>query len=226
MVRKSGGSVRVDRWWRSSAPGGGSAGALRIWAATTAALALLGPPAGLLWATISPDVRYVVVDKAAVFADPETQVLIGIDGRFAVITAVAGILCGIAAYAAGGRQRDIALVLGLAAGGVVATVLAWRVGHLVGLDTFQRLTRTAPTGTELTGVADLRARGILVFWPVLAVGTYGVLEALDVAARVPPLVPGDAGGAGSGQPDEVGGSELDLQAAPAGGDIDGGETGR
>jgi hypothetical protein len=200
--------------------------ALRVWAATTVTLALLGPPAGLLWAGISPDVPYVVVDKVAVLADPDNQTLIGIDGRFATITAVAGLLCGVAAYVAGGRERDIALVLGLAAGGVLAAVLAWRVGHLVGLETFQRVTRTARTGTVMTGVADLRARGILVFWPVLAVGTYGMLEAFDVAGRVPSLVPGDAGGAGSGQPDEVGGSELDLQAAPPGGDVDGGETGR
>lgn len=226
MVRKSGGSVRVVRWWRSSARGGGPARSLRIWAATTVALALLGPPAGLLWAAISPDVRYVVVDGAAVLADPETEAMIGTDGRFALITLVAGVLCGFVAYAAGGRGRDIALLLGLAVGGVAATVLAWRVGHLVGLETFQRLTRTAATGTEMTGVADLRARGVLVFWPVLAIGSYGLLEALDAAGRVPVLVPGDVGGAGSGQPDEVGGGELDLHAAPARGDVDGGETGR
>lgn len=214
------------RWWRSSALGGGRARSLRIWAVTTAVLVLLGPPAGLLWAGISPGVRYLVVDGTAVLADPETQALIGTDGRFAMITALAGLLCGFVAYAMGGRGRDIALLLGLAVGGLAATVLAWRVGHLVGLETFQRLTRTAPTGTAVTGVADLRARGVLVFWPVLAVGAYGMLEALDAARRVPRLAPGDVGGARAGQPDEVGGGELDLQPAPSRRDVDGGETGR
>jgi hypothetical protein len=201
-------------------------GALWIWVGSTAAIALLGPLAGLLWAWIAPPIRYVVVDGKAVLADPETQALIGTDGRFAVITAVAGLLCGVAAYAAGGRGRDLALVLGLAAGGVAAGLLAWRVGHLVGLGTFHRLTRTAPTGRTITGVADLRAVGVVVFWPLAAVLVYGLLESMDLARRAEPLASGDLGGARTGEPDEVGGGQPELQAAPAGGDVDGGEAGR
>ncbi|HEX2317120.1 MAG TPA: hypothetical protein VHJ17_25465, partial [Thermomonospora sp.] len=59
---------------------------LRIWAATTALLALLGPPAGLLWAALAPPVRYLLADGRVVLADPETQAVIAGDGRFAVIT--------------------------------------------------------------------------------------------------------------------------------------------
>ena len=213
----------IRRW--NHGPGGPPVRWLRIWAATVAAMALLGVLAGLLWAQISPEVRYVVVDGRALLIDPETQDLIGTDGRFALIAVLAGTLCGVAAYAAAGRGRDLPLVLGLAAGGVAAALLMWWAGHLVGLDAFRRLTRTGSTGRQITGVADLRAVGVVVFWPLVAVSVYGLLEALDIARRAAPLAPGDPGGAGTGQSDQISGGELDLQAAPSGRDVDGREAG-
>jgi hypothetical protein len=216
VVRRRWGWALGRRWARP----------LRIWMTTSLMVALLGPPAGLLWAAISPPVRYVIVDGEALLADPETQALIGAEGRFAVMTALAGLVCGAIGYAAGGRRRDIPLVLGLAAGGLAAGLLAWRVGHLVGPDSLERLTRGGADGRMAVGPADLRAFGVLVFWPLLAVVAFGLLEATDVAGRASGLGPGDAGGEPGGQPDQVGGSQFDLQAAPAGGDVDGGEPRR
>lgn len=195
--------------------------ATRLWATGAAAAviaALLGPLAGLLWAGTAPAVTYVVVQGEPLLAEPEGQGPIGIDARFALIALVAGIVCGAAAYAAGGRGNDVALLLGLAAGGCAAAFLAWRTGHLIGLGGFQDAVRHARDGDTVTGVADLRARGVLMFWPVSAVAAYGLLE---VAVRR--LPPGDRGDAGTGEPDEVGGDELDLESAPAGGDVDGRE---
>ncbi|GAA2407850.1 hypothetical protein GCM10010191_15390 [Actinomadura vinacea] len=188
------------------------------WAVTTLIIALLGLPAGLLWTEISPKVTYIVVQGQALLAEPEGQGPIGVDGRFALIAVVAGVLCGAAAYLAGGRGNDLPLVLGLAAGGLAASLLAWRLGHQIGLDAFQRAVRRAPDGRTVTGVAQLRATGILVFWPLLGVAVYGVLEAL-----VKRLPAGDRGEAGIGQPDQIGGGQFDLQAAPAGRDVDGRE---
>ncbi|MFA1542235.1 hypothetical protein [Actinomadura monticuli] len=193
----------------------------RLWvtgAAVAAAGALLGPLAGLLWAWTSPAVTYVIVQGEPLLAEPEGQGPIGIDARFALIALAAGILCGAAAYLAGGRGNDVALLLGLAAGGCAAAVLAWRTGHMIGLADFQDAVRHARDGTTVTGVADLRARGVLMFWPVSAVAAYGLLE---LAVRRLPA--GDRGDAGAGEPDEVGGDELDLESAPAGGDVDGRE---
>lgn len=186
---------------------------------TAAPMALLGLPAGLLWAEITPPARYVVLNGKAALTDLETEALIGIDGRFALIAALTGVLCGVIAYAVGGRGHDIALVLGLAVGGVAAGLLAWWAGRQVGLDTFQQLTRTSPDGRAITGPVDLRAVGVVVFWPLLAVVTFGLLEAADVARRVRPVVSGDVGGVRPGQPDQVVGGEFDLQAAPAGRDV-------
>ncbi|MFB4307701.1 hypothetical protein [Actinomadura sp. GTD37] len=195
--------------------------ATRLWvtgAVAAAVAALLGPLAGLLWAWISPAVTYVIVQGEPLLAEPEGQGPIGVDARFALISLAAGVLCGAAAYLAGGRGNDVALLLGLAAGGCAAAVLAWRTGHMVGLGDFQDAVRHARDGTTVTGVADLRARGVLVFWPVSAVAAYGLLE---VAVRR--LPPGDRGDAGAGEADEVGGGELDLESAPTGGDVDGRE---
>ncbi|GAA1895066.1 hypothetical protein [Actinomadura bangladeshensis] len=188
------------------------------WAATAAAVAVLGPPAGLLWAGTAPEVRYVVLRGEALLANPEGQGPIGVDARFALIGLVAGIACGAAAYLAGGRGNDVALLLGLAAGGCAAAVLAWKTGHMIGLGDYRDAVRSARDGDTVTGVADLRARGVLVFWPVAAVAAYGLLE---VAVRR--LPPGDRGGARAGEADEVGGDEFDLESAPTGGDVDGGE---
>lgn len=192
---------------------------LRIGVSTAAAMAVLGVPAGFLWAATAPTVRYFVVRGAPVLADPEGQALIGIDGRFALITAIAGLLCGVGAYIAGGRDNDVPQMLALTAGGLIAALLAWRIGHQIGLGTFERTLRTAANGTVTDGAADLRARGVLLAWPLVAVATYGMLEVM--VAR---LVPRDGGDDGSGEVDQVVGDELDLKAAPTARDVDGREA--
>lgn len=188
------------------------------WLVTTAVVTVLGPPAGLLWARTAPKVTYVILQGEPLLADPEGQGPIGVDARFAVIALVAGIACGAAAYLAGGRGNDVALLLGLAAGGTAAAVLAWHTGHMIGLDAFQHAARHGRDGSTVKGVADLRARGLLVFWPLPAVAVYGLLEM--IVRRLPP---GDHGDDGAGEADEVGGDELDLESAPASGDVDGRE---
>ncbi|MFG2000120.1 hypothetical protein ACGFNU_13310 [Spirillospora sp. NPDC048911] len=189
--------------------------ALRTWAVTTVVVTLLGVLAGLLWSKIVPTVEYVVIQGKPLLADPEGQGPVGMDGRFALIVVLAGIGCGGLAYLAGGRDNDLALVLGLAAGGLAAGFLAWKVGHQIGLADYEHAVRTAKEGASVDGVAQLRATGIVTFWPILAVGTYGVLELF--VRRLPA---GDRGEPGTGEPDEVGRGQLDLQATAPGGDVD------
>jgi hypothetical protein len=192
---------------------------------TTLVIALPGALMGLLWQAISPSVRYVVLDGKPVLADPETQALISTDGRYAILTAVAGLVGGAIGYLAAGRGTDIAVAAGLALGGTAAALLAWRVGHQIGLTAFQHAVGAAKDGGSVTGVAELRATGALVFWPMLAVGVFALCEAMDVAGRHRTvddegLAPGDGGQPGGGQPHQVGGDQFDLQAAPTGGNED------
>jgi ribose/xylose/arabinose/galactoside ABC-type transport system permease subunit len=199
------------------------AGQLRIGAAATLVIAVLGVPAGLLWTTVAPRTTYVIAGGKALLGDPESQTLIAADGWFAVLTALAGVLCGAVAYVLAGRLRDMGLIAALGAGGAAAGLIAWWVGSLVGRSSFQHQVRTARDGTTARSALDLHAAGVVIAWPLIAIVVFGLLEALDVARRESRPAAGYAGGVGPGQPDQVGGGQFDLQPAPPRGDVDRGE---
>ncbi|MEV5711093.1 hypothetical protein [Actinoallomurus sp. NPDC052274] len=198
---------------------------IRIGLLAALAITVLGVPVGLLWVAIAPRTVYQVSGGKGLLADPETQTLIAADGWFAVLTAAAGLLCGLAAYVLAGRVGDLGPLAGIAAGGVAAAVVAWRLGHLIGESAYQHALRTAGDGALARAPLGLHALGVVLAWPLTAVVVFGLLEALDVAHRESRgrLAAGDAGRRRSGQPDQVGGGELDLQAAPTGRDVDGRE---
>jgi hypothetical protein len=195
---------------------------------TTLVIALPGALVGFVWQSISPSVRYVVFDGKPILADPETQALISADGRYAVLTALAGVVCGAVVYLAAGRGTDVALAAGLALGGIGAALLAWGVGRQIGLSAFQHAVRGAKDGAFVMGPASLHATGALVFWPIVALGLFGLCEVMDLAGRHrvvddEELFLGYGGRPGGGKPDQIGGGKLDLQAAPSGGNEDGRE---
>ncbi|ROO83981.1 hypothetical protein EDD29_1491 [Actinocorallia herbida] len=193
---------------------------LRVWATLTGTLALVGVPAGLLWVWLAVRPEYIIVSGKAHLLDPETQDLIGADGRFAAVCAAFGLAAGALAYWRGGRGRDVALVLALGTGGLLGSFVAWWLGHRFGLAAFTRAVASGADGTRVLGPLDLQAKGVLTLWPLVSVIAFGVLEALDVARRLPAA---DGGQPGAGEADEVGGGEFDLEAAPPGGDVDGRE---
>jgi hypothetical protein len=198
------------------------AGQLRIGAAATLVIAVLGVPAGLLWTTVAPRTTYVIAGGKAILGDPESQTLIAADGWFAVLTAAGGLLCAVVAYVLAGRFREMGLLAALGVGGTAAGLIAWWVGSLVGRSSFHHEVRTARDGATAKGALDLHAAGVVIAWPLIAVVIFGLLEALDVARRESRGRPaaGYAGGGGPGQPDQIGGGQFDLQPPPAGGDVD------
>jgi hypothetical protein len=199
------------------------AGQARIGVAATLLIAVLGLPVGSLWTAIAPRTTYVIAGgKAAFLGDPEAQTMIAADGWFAAVTAAAGLVCGVVAYVLAGRLREKGLLAGLAAGGTAAALLAWWLGHRIGLSAFHHQLRTGRDGTTARAALQLHAAGVVVAWPLIAVLVFGLLEALDVAGRESRgrAAARDSGGRGTGQPDQVGGSQFDLQATPPRGDID------
>ncbi|GAA0323659.1 hypothetical protein NE235_05180 [Actinoallomurus spadix] len=198
---------------------------IRIGLLAALAITVLGVPIGLLWVAIAPRTVYLVSGGKGVLADPESQTLIAADGWFAVLTAAAGLLCGLTAYLLAGRWGEPGLLAGIAAGGAAAAVVAWRLGHLFGASAYDHALRTAGDGARAGAPLGLHAYGVLLAWPLIAVVAFGLLEALDVANRESRgrLAAGDAGGRSPGEADQVGGGELDLQAAPTGRDVDGRE---
>jgi hypothetical protein len=200
------------------------AGQLRIGIVATLVMAALGVPAGLLWTAVAPRTTYVIAGGKAIIGDPESQALIAADGWFAVLTALAGLACGVVAYVLAGRYRETGLLAALGVGGAAAGLVAWWVGSMVGRSSFQHQLRTARDGTTAKGALDLHAAGVVIAWPLIAIVVFGLLEALDVARRESRAAAGYRGGAGAGEPDQVGGGELDLQASPPRRDVDGGEA--
>jgi hypothetical protein len=196
------------------------AGQLRIGVAAALVIAVLGVPAGLLWTTVAPRTTYVIAGGKALLGDPESQTLIAADGWFALLTAAAGLLCGVVAYVIAGRLGELGLLGALGVGGTAAGLIAWWAGSLVGRSSFQHEVRTAHDGTAAKGALGLHAAGVVIAWPLIAIVVFGLLEALDVARRESRAAAGDVRGGGLGQPDEVGGGEFDLQAPPPGGDVD------
>jgi hypothetical protein len=199
------------------------AGQLRIGVAATLVIAVLGVPAGLLWTTVAPRTTYVIAGGKALLGDPESQTLIAADGWFAVLTAVAGLVCGVGAYTLAGRYGEIGLISALGVGGAAAGLVAWRVGGLVGRSAFQHQLHTARDGTTVKNALDLHAAGVVIAWPLVGIVLFGLFEALDLARR-DSRAARDARDGGAGQAYQVGGGQLDLQATPPGGDVDRGES--
>src|SRR5690242_510404 len=149
---------------------------LRIWAAATGALALLGVPVGLLWSWSSPRTPYLIYEHKPWMAKPDAESLISADGHLALLVTVLGLLSGAVAYALAGRRNDLALIAGLATGGIAGSLAAWAVGHRIGLSAFEHAVKTAKDGTPVDGALSLGAHGVVLLWPLAALIVFGLLE--------------------------------------------------
>ena len=152
---------------------------LRDFGLTIIVLALLGVGAGFLWSAVAPRTPYVVTKTGPVLSDPITQSLIAADGWFAVITGVAGFACAIVAYIIARDRRPVALLSGLAAGGLVAGYLTLAVGTSLGTSTVQAAAPSSAGVGSTVDVLGLTAYGVLLSWPLVAVAVFGVLESVE-----------------------------------------------
>ncbi|WP_327583137.1 hypothetical protein OHA25_45825 [Nonomuraea sp. NBC_00507] len=150
---------------------------VRAFAVTVLTLATLGLGAGLLWSGMSPRAPYQVTEQGLVLADPSTQALIAADGWFAVITGGMGLLCGGVAWFAGRRWMP-AVLLGLCAGGLVAAALTYWIGSTFTIGAVAVEAAAAPGVKIVPGALKLTADGVLLSWPLLAVGLFGLLEGM------------------------------------------------
>jgi hypothetical protein len=150
---------------------------VRAFAVTVLALATLGIGAGILWSGVSPRAPYQVTEQGAVLADPTTQALIAADGWFTVITGGLGLLCGAVAWPAG-RRWMVGVLLGLCAGGMLGAFLTWWTGSTFTIGAVAVEAAAAPGAQIVPGALTLTASGVLVAWPILAVGLFGLLEGM------------------------------------------------
>jgi hypothetical protein len=138
-----------------------------VLAVTAVAVTMTGAVAGLIWAAVAPKLSLVHValgSEAAFKAD------LGADMWFAGVTLAAGVACGVVAVAIGGRGPGV--LGGLCVGGLLAALVAARVGYLADHDrtlTVIRglhLTVAAFRGSNIDPFFRLHAAGMVAAWPI------------------------------------------------------------
>jgi hypothetical protein len=145
------------------------------------AVAALGIPLGALWSAIAPHIPATMTDQGPIYADPEGEQPVGGEGTYVFLTLGAGIVLAILAWIVLRRYRGVAVLLGLALGGVGAGVVTWLFGHAIGRT-------SAPIGTTFPAAVRLRvahlglwhhwlpyARGDVLFLALAAVLMYILL---------------------------------------------------
>ena len=138
----------------------------------------LGAPAGLLWAAVAPRVRVTFTPDGPTVANVEsTKAFVGADGSYLLVMVGLGVLCGVLAWFLA-RRSGPWTVVGLVLGGVLAALIAARVGLQPGsheaLQALQAKDRTSGSVELFLGrrgahdSLSLRAPWAAVGWPVAA----------------------------------------------------------
>lgn len=140
------------------------------------ACAVAGIVVGVVWEMVTPLPRFQIAGDRVLLPESEGETAVAADGWFAVCAGVAGIVSAIAVFV---RVRDarVSALAGLTLGGLVAAVIAWRVGVAVGPDSVRAGAAGLSDGEFFTGPLGLSALGVLFTWPLTAVITYFALGA-------------------------------------------------
>ena len=162
----------------------------------------LGLLIGAVWALMAPEVKVVVQDGGAFLTQEQGALLIGVDGWFTVLAIVAGIATGVLAWWRF-RHDIVGMVGGVALGGFLGSLVAWRLGVWLGpgaTGSARELERRTAQSWRLR--LDLAAKAALLVWPIAAVFVVFLLalieprrQAAGKHAGPPPSVASeDAGG--------------------------------
>jgi hypothetical protein len=140
-------------------------------------VAVCGVALGLLWLWLSPRVPMVSDGQAVYLKDTEGEEAIGGDGTFVWIAAVLGVVTAALVFWRY-RKGGVAIVLGLAVGGVLASVIGWRLGVALG-PTTDIVAHAKAVGPKkvFDGPLELRAKSALVVWSAAAMLTQLCLTA-------------------------------------------------
>ncbi|CAM5422089.1 AAA family ATPase OS=Streptomyces fumanus OX=67302 GN=GCM10018772_67630 PE=4 SV=1 [Streptomyces fumanus] len=145
---------------------------LREAAVTTVAVTVCGALLGVLWWWLAPSVPLVgdLVDKSWVvyLKDSEGEQAIGVDGTFTLLGLGLGALSALVVFVLR-RRGGVPIVVGLGVGGLLGSLLAWRLGVWLGPtgDVIAHA-REAGRGTTFPAPLKLGAKGALLAWPIAA----------------------------------------------------------
>lgn len=162
-----------------------------------------GVALGLLWLWLAPRVP-LISDSTAVFLnDSEGEEAIGADGTFVLLGLAFGAVSAALVFWFQ-RRGGIALVVGLALGGLLGSLLAWRLGVWLGpTQDVVAHARAVGKGVVFDAPLQLRAKGTLLAWPLGAMAVHLGLTAMFGPRDPEPgwgVFPGAPGAPGSGAP--------------------------
>ncbi|SEQ43482.1 Protein of unknown function [Streptomyces sp. yr375] len=170
---------------------------LREAAVITVVVAVFGVLLGLLWVWLAPKVPLVgdVVEGNWVvyFKDTEGEQAIGVDGTFTLLALAVGAVSAGAVFA-WRRRGGVPLVVALAVGGVLGSLLAWRLGVWLGpaSDVIAHA-RSVGKGVTFSAPLKLGAKGALLAWSLAALVVHLGLTALFGPRDPDPYLPQGGG---------------------------------
>ncbi|WP_217170476.1 AAA family ATPase [Streptomyces sp. AC512_CC834] len=141
-------------------------------AVTVLAVALSGALLGVLWWKLAPTVPLVgdLADNRWIvyFKDSEGEQAVGVDGTFTLLALAFGALSAVVAFLLR-RRGGVPLVAALGVGGLLGSLLAWRIGVWLG-PTQDVIAHAKDVGKGVTFAAPLKlgAKGALLAWSVAA----------------------------------------------------------
>ncbi|OON77608.1 hypothetical protein [Streptomyces tsukubensis] len=142
------------------------------------ALVVCGALFGLLWCWLAPRVPLVSNSADVYLKDSEGEQAIGGDGTFILLGLAFGVVSAVVVFLLR-RRGGIPLVVGLALGGLLGSLLAWRVGIWLGpTQDVVAHAKEAGQGVTFDAPLELSAKGALLAWPVAAMAVLLGLTAL------------------------------------------------
>lgn len=166
------------------------------------AVTVAGVALGLLWLWLAPRVPLVSDDTAVFLSDSEGEEAIGADGTFVLLALAFGAVSAALVFWFH-RKGGIALVVALAVGGVLGSLLAWQIGTRLGpTDDVVAHAREVGKGVIFDAPLELHAKGALLAWSLAAMAVHLGLTALFGPRDVEPewgVYGGSAYGPGPGE---------------------------
>lgn len=131
---------------------------------------LLGAVMGIVWAILSPRAQLTIKEGRAAYVQLGESA-VGADLTFGCLGLACGLLVGVL-VAIRYKERGVELLLATAFGGLVGSLIAWKVGlAIAGAESDTGLISTAgrAEGVTFDGPLAINAPGVLGLWSLLSV---------------------------------------------------------
>ncbi|MFB9504960.1 AAA family ATPase [Streptomyces aurantiacus] len=137
---------------------------LREAAVIAVAMAVPGALLGVLWWWLAPHVPLISDSTTVFLKDSEGEQAIGVDGTFTLLALAFGLVSALAVFLVR-RRGGITLVVALTVGGILGSLLAWRLGIWLGpTQDVVGHAKEAGKGVTFDAPLELGAKGALLAW--------------------------------------------------------------